>query len=227
MSSKNTSPSIWSTGIVKKVSMALTGLFLITFITAHLAGNLQLLMGDAGKLQFNTYAKFMTSFPLIKILSYVTYASILAHAAISLALTRKNQAARSVAYSGKTLKPTSAWSSRNMGILGTIILVFIVLHMKQFWYVMHWGNLPIDENGNTDLYTVVAQAYTQWWYVLLYLISMVAVGYHLHHGFASAFQTLGLGQKKYFSTIQFIGKAYAIIVAILFAIIPVVMFLNN
>ena len=113
--------------IAKKYWMALTGLFLCLFLAGHLAGNLQLIFGDA--LQFNQYALFMTSNPAVKLLSYLTYFSILFHAVDGIMLTIQNKNARPVGYAMNNPSKNSTMASRNMAVLGTLILVFIVTHM--------------------------------------------------------------------------------------------------
>ena len=128
-----------SSSIGKKVLMSLTGLFLCTFLLVHLIGNLQLFKNDDGY-AFNKYAVFMTTFPLIKIVSYVNYALILFHAFWGLYLEYQNRKARPVAYA--VVRNQSSFSSRNMAILGTILLVYIVVHMGDFWYKFHNEPLP-------------------------------------------------------------------------------------
>jgi succinate dehydrogenase / fumarate reductase, cytochrome b subunit len=121
--------------------MSLTGLFLCSFLAVHLSGNLQLLKADNG-LAFNVYAVFMTTFPLIKFISYGLYAIILYHAIMGLYLASKNSAARKSKYAVSAGNTTSFWASRWMGVLGTIILVFIAVHMSDFWAEYHWGHIP-------------------------------------------------------------------------------------
>ena len=134
--------AILKSSIAKKYWMAFTGLFLCVFLLGHLAGNLQLIFSDA--LHFNQYALFMTTNPAVKILSYVTYISILFHAIDGIVLTIQNKKARPVAYA-KTDGSSSSFSSRNMAVLCTIILVFIVTHMVNFWAVMHFDkNMPLQ-----------------------------------------------------------------------------------
>ncbi|ESU29841.1 succinate dehydrogenase cytochrome B subunit [Flavobacterium limnosediminis JC2902] len=134
--------ALLKSSIAKKYWMALTGLFLCLFLAGHLAGNLQLIFGDA--LQFNQYALFMTSNPAVKLLSYVTYFSILFHAIDGIMLTIQNKKARPVAYAMNNPSNNSTLASRNMAVLGTLILVFIVTHMVNFWAVMHFDkNMPL------------------------------------------------------------------------------------
>lgn len=212
----------------RKVIMALTGIFLILFLAVHLTGNLQLLKNDDGQ-SFNVYAEFMSTNPLIQFVSKGNFFFILLHVFISIFLTRKNSQARPVAYNTPVKSGTSSWSSRNMGILGTLILVFLIIHLKGFWYEMHYGDVPYknyDGYEARDLYAVVDQAYSQWYWVVVYVIGMFAVAFHLSHGFQSAFQTLGLSHVKYSPAIKFVGIAFAVLVPAGFAAIPIMMFFN-
>lgn len=218
-----------SSSLGRKVIMSLTGLFLCTFLVVHMAGNLQLFKSDGGR-AFNEYTYFMTHNPLIMTVSYLLYTSILVHAIMALVLTRYNQASRPVKYAYSHAASNSAWSSRNMGILGTLLLIFIVLHMRTFWYEMHFGSVPMAEYDGKqykDLYTVVIEAFSQWWYVTIYVICMIALGYHLVHGFKSGFQTLGIRHKKYTPLIEFLGTyIFAIAIPAAFAAMPIYVFLK-
>ncbi len=209
--------------------MSLTGLFLILFLVVHLIGNLKLLYDDGGK-SFNLYAEFMTTNPLIKTVSYLLYAFIVIHAVQGWLLWRKNVAARGGAgYAVKVTRTTntSSFAARNMGWLGTIIFVFIAIHMYQFWLQMKLGAVPAaiyDGKEVDDLHLIVAQTYENLGFVIFYVVSMVVIAYHLVHGFQSAFQTLGLNHKKYSPAIHAVGKAYAILIPLGFAVIPLYMY---
>jgi succinate dehydrogenase / fumarate reductase cytochrome b subunit len=227
----------WFTGFLtssigQKFVMSLTGLFLILYLVIHLAGNLQLLAHDEGR-SFNLYAHFMTHNPLIKIVSYVLYASILLHAIQGWALWRKNRSARGVAYAIKATRATTTtpWVAKSMAALGTIVFVFIVIHMYQFWVQMHWGEMEMVQYAGAkqpvkDLYTLVDFTYENVYYVLFYVLSMAFIGFHLWHGFQSAFRTLGLSHHKYVPVIRFLGRAYSIVIPALFALIPIYMYFN-
>lgn len=134
-----------TSSIGKKLVMALTGLFLCSFLLVHMSGNLQLFKNDNG-LAFNVYAVFMTTNPLIKTISYGLYALILLHAFEGLYLAAQNRKARGnqryVVYNGKA---NSSWFSRNMAILGTVLLVFIVVHMSNFWFEYKFGYVPYTQ----------------------------------------------------------------------------------
>lgn len=260
--------AILKSSLAKKYWMALTGLFLCLFLVGHLAGNLQLIFSDA--LHFNQYALFMTTNPAVKLLSYLTYISIIFHAVDGILLTVQNRKARPIQYAKNNPGANSAWASRNMAVLGTVILVFIVTHMITFWAKMHFdenmplqtttievqegmpqefyittagGYMPIsgvevknrteffDPNakvkvadGYKDLHKITIDFFKEPQYgllfTLLYVLSMAVMAFHLLHGFGSAFQSIGINHPKYSPFIQFFGKAFAILVPLLFAIIP-------
>lgn len=216
------SSSLLGSSLTKKYLMALTGLFLCTFLIAHLVGNLQLFdLSEDGRLAFNEYAEFMTSFPPIKIVSYVLYFSILFHAFDGLYLAYQNKKARPVNYAYSKPGKNSKWYSRQMAVLGTVLLIFIVIHMKSFWFEMHFGNLGTDSAGRKDLWTITVAAFEQWWYVLIYVIAMAALGFHLLHGFKSGFQSLGLNHPRYNKAINAFSIFFGVIIPLAFAAIPV------
>jgi succinate dehydrogenase / fumarate reductase cytochrome b subunit len=217
-----------SSTLGRKLIMALTGLFLILFLTGHVSGNLLLFKGDGGE-AFNIYAKFMTTNPAVKLLSYVTYISVIGHVIFSIWLAKVNKTARPIGY-GVSTPPSTTVASRNMGILGTIILVFLAGHMYSFWFQMHWGDVPmISYEGEEykNLFYVVSEAFQQEWMVALYVIAMGFLAFHLSHGFASAFQTLGLNHAKYSPAIALVGKVYCILVPVLFASMPVYIYFTQ
>lgn len=267
--------AILKSSLAKKYWMALTGLFLCLFLVGHLAGNLQLIFSDAS--HFNQYALFMTTNPVVKLLSYLTYISILFHAVDGIMLTIQNRKARPIKYAKENAAANTVWASRNMAVLGTLILIFIVTHMVNFWAVMHFdekmplettqvnyegktydfyvtqssgkdkyipvdltnsgleirnrtefydkvGNLKIAE-GYKDLHKITFAFFKDSKYgliaTILYVIAMFVLAFHLMHGFASAFQSLGANNPKYNGLIKGFGKGFSIIVPFLFAIIPV------
>ncbi|MCI5055772.1 MAG: succinate dehydrogenase cytochrome b subunit [Flavobacteriales bacterium] len=217
--------------IVKKYWMAGTGLFLCVFLVGHLAGNLQLLMNPLeAKESFNAYAKFMTSNPAVKILSYITYFSIIFHAIDGILLVMQNKKARPEKYAYNKPGNSSLWTSRYMGILGTIILIFIVVHMSGFWAAMHFNLEPTYrlEDGTLvkNLYDEVITAFHVPWYVLFYVLCMAALAFHLSHGFQSAFQSMGLRHQKYTTLINKTGIGFSILISVLFAIIPIFIYLD-
>lgn len=251
--------ALLKSSLAKKYWMAATGLFLVLFLLGHLSGNFQLFIsGEAGKLQFNEYAVFMTTNPAVKILSYLTYASILFHAIDGLLLTIRNKKARPVKYAKVDASKNSSWSSRNMGLLGTILLVFIIGHMSDFWYEYKYGEVPYMEtsagaylttgelikgglitdgivslNGveqgpaMKDLHEEVSEAFKSPLIVVLYVLAMIALAFHLSHGFSSGFQSFGLNHRRYTPLIYKAGKALAVIVPLGFASIPVYYYIQH
>lgn len=217
-----------TSSIGRKLIMSLTGLFLIQFLLVHLIGNLQLLVDDGGE-KFNLYAKFMTTNPVIKATSILLYSGIVLHIVQGLLIWKQNSGSRNTRYA-VSKNPNVSFSSKNMGWLGTIILVFLILHLWQFWLQMHWGSIsPIDYNEGTgpvkNLYVLVAETFKNPLYVIAYVIGMIVVGLHLKHGFQSSFQTLGLNHKKYTPLIKGLGLIYSILVPLGFAIIPIYFYL--
>ena len=231
------SSGILKSSLAKKYAMALTGLFLCSFLVGHLLGNLQLFIpGEEGRIAFNEYALFMTTFPVVKILSYLTYASVLFHVVDGIALTLQNRKARPVRYAVEKGSANSGWSSRNMGILGTLILVFLVTHMQNFWWKMHFSEMPMHEiNGEQlkVLYTVVLDYFNPAINsfaavaVAVYVAGMAAMGFHLWHGFASGFQSMGVRHETYTRWIEAAGKAFALIVPLAFASIPLYLYMTQ
>ncbi|WP_322544974.1 succinate dehydrogenase cytochrome b subunit [Elizabethkingia miricola] len=210
----------------RKMLMCLTGLFLGFFLLIHFLGNLQLFLPqEQAHLQFNAYSHFLSGNIVIKIVSLVLYTSIILHAIDGLVITIKNRKSGGT-YQSDRRGRASKWYSRNMGILGTLILIFLVIHFQNFWYVYKFGSLPLDDKGNKDLYILVITIFKEWWYVVIYVISMIALCYHLIHGIYSAVRTLGLFHPKYVKWIKIAGIAYSVIISVGFALMPVYVFLT-
>jgi succinate dehydrogenase / fumarate reductase cytochrome b subunit len=222
--------TFFGSSIGKKLLMSLTGLFLILFLLVHLIGNLQLLKADDG-MSFNVYAKLMTTNPLIKIISYGNYFFILLHAFVGISLALYNKNAKGQKYAVSNHNKTS-WASKNMALLGTLILAFIFIHMGDFWLKMKMGQLPMVtypgvEGEVKDLYYSVSQTFSQPIWIAVYVIGMMILSFHLYHGFQSAFQTLGINHPKYTPVIKTLGVAYAILIPLGFAIIPIWFYLTK
>ncbi|MES2589327.1 MAG: succinate dehydrogenase cytochrome b subunit [Bacteroidota bacterium] len=135
--------ALLKSSIAKKYWMSLTGLFLCLFLVGHLLGNLQLFSGtEEGRQAFNEYGYFMGHNIFIKIMSYLTYASILFHAVDGFMLTYQNKKARPINYAYNKPSANSSSASRNMALLGSAILIFIVMHMANFWWAIKWSSTP-------------------------------------------------------------------------------------
>ncbi len=223
-----------NSSIGKKIVVALTGLFLTLFLVVHLMGNLQLLKNDGGE-AFNHYSEFMGHNPVIQIISKFNFAFILFHAFYGIFLAFKNKAARPVRYAMNRPNANSAWASRNMALLGSIIFIFIAIHLVNFFYIFHFGEIPFVEyhDGMTgemsrikDYASVVDLGFSQLWIIVFYVVAQFALAFHLSHGIKSAFQTLGLNNRDMSPVLQKIAIGFAILVCGLFAIIPVLMYFN-
>jgi succinate dehydrogenase / fumarate reductase cytochrome b subunit len=193
-------------------------------------GNLQLFFDSDGE-AFNLYAHHMVHHPLIKIISVGNLFFILLHAVQGILITVYNRKAKGGSYQGKGVSDTEARiASRNMRNLGLLILAFIGLHLWQFWAQTHFfsmGEATYDGQTVNDLFSLVAAAFSQSWVVVFYLISLVALGLHLFHGFWSAFQTLGLNNKKYSPIIRAVAMAYSILIPLGFASMPIFFYVKS
>lgn len=208
----------------QKLIMSLTGIFLILFLIVHLGGNLLLLVNDNGEL-FNRYSYFMTHNIVIEVIAYLLYLFILLHTVQGIVLARYIRKSRPTRYKIGTY-PKAKPAAKHMFILGLLIFAFLCIHMGDLWVKMKWGQLPTVQYAGMDheiynLFWRVNIVFQQPWIVIVYLLGVIALAFHLWHGFQSAFQTLGINHKKYSPLIRGIGKAYSIIIPLGFAILPV------
>lgn len=210
--------------------MSLTGIFLALFLIVHLSGNLQLLKHDGGE-SFNIYAAFMSHNPFIRVISIGLYTFILLHAVQGIALWLYNRKSKGRYSSGGKVEGAD-WPARNMAFLGILIFAFLCIHMGDFWFKMRFTDqLPLvsypGHDGQVeDIYSRVHIAFQNIWIVIIYVVGVIALGFHLVHGFQSSFQTLGLNHRKYTPIIKGIGWIYAILFPLGFAIIPVYHYLS-
>lgn len=211
-----------------KLWMAGTGAFLCFFLIIHLLGNFQLLLPlPEARMQFNWYSRLLSGNIVISLIAYVLYLSIILHVVYAILITRRNRQAAGKKYRYDKRPAVSAWQSRNMGLLGTVIFIFLVIHFKDFWYEYKFHTLPLDEQGNKDLYTIVVAVFKQGWYVLVYEISLIALGFHLLHGFYSAARTFGLYHPKYIRLVKYAGWTYTAVITLGFMAMPLYIFFQN
>lgn len=213
-----------SSSIGKKFFMSITGFFLMMFLLVHLSINLLLIFDDSGEL-FNMGAHFMATNPIIKIVEPVLAIGFMLHMAYAIFLTLQNMKARPVNYKKVNQKESSTWASRNMFVLGTLITLFLVLHIMNFyWKLKVEKSVPaimIDGSEMHDAYTLVAGLFkTSLAYDIVYILGAIFLGIHLTHGFWSAFQTMGWSSDIWRKRIEFVGNAFSILIAIGFSIIP-------
>jgi succinate dehydrogenase / fumarate reductase cytochrome b subunit len=220
---------LFKTSVGRKNLMAFSGLFIIFFLIIHLIGNLILVIPNSffpiefwGGVEnahdmYNAYSHFLVHFWPVTIVAWVLYAAILAHIVDALLITLHNRKSQGEKYQISDTE-TSTWYSRNMGVLGTVIGLFIVLHMVQFW--LQYKLLKIEH----DLYNLVLATFKIWWYVVIYEIGIIALGFHLVHGIESAHRSLGIYPKKMMHTIKLIALYFSLVMAILYAIIPIILY---
>jgi succinate dehydrogenase / fumarate reductase cytochrome b subunit len=205
----------------KKLLMAITGLFLISFLVIHCGLNATIFLNDGG-VSFNEGAEFMGTNPIIRTMEIVLFGGLLLHIFDGLRLWLDNKKKRPVAYAVVDGAANSKWYSRSMGLLGTLLLLFLIIHLKHFWY---FSRLT-DGLESRTLFAEMQAVFTNPWVVIVYVLGCVSLGYHLLHGFQSAFQTLGWNHPKYTPTIKMIGAIYAIVISAVFAAMPIAFYFN-
>jgi succinate dehydrogenase / fumarate reductase cytochrome b subunit len=210
------------TSIGKKIVMGITGLFLTTFLIIHVSINACIYFNDGGK-TFNAAADFMSHNPVIRILEIGLLSGLLIHMIQALRLTMENKKARPIAYAKIDGAANSKWYSRSMGVLGSLLLIFFVVHFANFWFPTKVAVFTHHEHNSFESMKVV---FDQWYFVAIYLVGVGALCYHLLHGIQSAFQTLGINHKNYTPAIKSFGVWFSIIVSLLFASMPIAMHLH-
>ncbi len=210
--------------------MAFTGIFLILFLIVHCTANLAIFVPDHGA-TFDKVANFLGKNWIMHILEVGLFAGFIIHIIQGLVLTKQNKSKRPIKYAVVHRKNTSTWYSRSMGLLGVLILLFLIIHLSDFWVHTRFasifggvGEVSYEGKEMDALYGRMLLVFSQLWVVIVYLIGVIVLGFHLAHGFQSAFRTLGMTSSRYIAIIRGIGIAYAIIVPILFAIMPISMY---
>ena len=216
--------SFFTASIGKKFAMGLTGLFLISFLIVHAGVNSSIFVNDNGD-TFNTAAHFMSHNWVIRIMELGLFAGLLLHIIQGLLLWKQNNAARPVKYDRNDANKNSKWYSRSMGLLGTLLLFFLIIHISKFFLetkVALYGS----GDGEHNLYLSMKEEFSKWWIVVIYIAGVASLFLHLLHGFGSAFQTLGVNHKRYTPIIKSIGIGYTVIICLLFASMPLAFYFN-
>ncbi len=204
--------------ISKKFVMALAGLFLITFLPVHLIINLMLLKSDPAP--FTAAAHFMATFPIVRIFEVVLFAAILIHITYGIFLQIKNWLARPVGYVSGSKAETSFFS-RFMIWTGSSVLIFLILHFINFYFV----KLGLVKGNPEDFYNMARNLFAVPAYSYIYLVCFAVLGFHLYHAFNSAFQTLGLNHRIWTPVVKIIALFYSIVIPAGFACIPVILWI--
>jgi succinate dehydrogenase / fumarate reductase cytochrome b subunit len=212
---------LFSSSLGRKLIMALTGLFLITFLVVHCTINAMIFLNDGGA-TFSHWGHFMGSNPIIRTLEIGLVVGFLLHIIQGLSLWKANRSARPVKYSVLEGSANSTWYSRSMGLLGTLLLLFLILHTSHFW-IPNRAN-QFTQGEELPLYKMMFEVFSNPLWVVFYVLGCVSLFWHLLHGFASSFQSLGLDHLKYNGIISFLGTAFSIIVSLIFALMPVAIY---
>jgi succinate dehydrogenase / fumarate reductase cytochrome b subunit len=229
----------FTSSIGKKLIMGLTGLFLITFLIVHSAINATIFYNDGGA-TFNHWAHFMGSNLLIRTMELGLFGFLLLHIIQGLTLWSQNNKARPVKYAVSAANTNSTWYSRSMGLLGTLILIFLIMHLYHFWVPSRFGGMANvaalkettlgKEYSGQEVHNLYQQMLLVFQnnliVVVVYVLGVFSLCWHLLHGFQSAFQTLGIHHKRYTPIIKSIGVVYSVAICLLFASMPVAMYLQ-
>lgn len=227
----------FTSSIGKKYVMGLTGFFLITFLIVHCFINGMIVFSDNGE-TFNHWASFMGTNWIVRVMEIGLFAGLILHIVQGLVLWAQNRRARPVKYEMNKPNKNSKWYSRSMGLLGTLILMFLIVHLYHFWIPSRFGAVlgrtQLAEttlgtyNGQEvhNLYAEMLVIFSNMWAVVIYVLGMISLAWHLMHGFQSAFQTFGINHKRYTPIIKGVGIIYSIVIPLLFALMPISIYLK-
>ncbi|MBX9784904.1 MAG: succinate dehydrogenase [Chitinophagaceae bacterium] len=228
---------MFTSSVGKKLVMGLTGLFLITFLIIHAGVNACIFAdlpifdaNDNGDM-FNRAAHFMGSTVLIRIMEVGLFAGFILHIIQGYMLTLQNQRARGVGYAKPMGNSGSKWYSRSMGLLGTLILLFLILHLAHFWVPARFTHAGLEEKvvrgvEMHDMFGLMKVTFSELWVVIAYLLGVFSLFWHLMHGFQSAFRTAGISNNKFLQLLATAGVWYSVIICLLFAAMPVAIYLK-
>jgi len=207
----------FTSSIGKKLIMAITGISLILFLIVHSTVNGLIFFNDNGE-TFNFYAHFLSHNWLMRLAEVGLLAGLILHIIQGLMLTFQNNNKRPVKYAVTPGNESSPWYSRSMGILGSLLLIFLVVHLSHFW--IDTKNSLYITHEKENLYQAMQEVFSNPWIVIVYLFGVIALCWHLIHGFQSAFQTLGINSPKYNGLIRNVGITYSLIVCLAFSLMP-------
>lgn len=217
--------SLLSSTIFRKVTMALSGLFLVVFLAQHFIINITSVFSAT---IFNQFSHFMGTNALVQfLLQPILIGGVIFHFVLGFVLELQNSSARGTKYTVFKGSANASWVSRNMIISGATVLAFLGLHFYDFWVpeinYKYIEFLPEDPNRYHE---ELEHKFEDLGRVIIYVISFFFLALHLLHGFASAFQSMGVNN-KYTPALKSFGKVYAIGIPLGFAFIAIFHFLNN
>jgi succinate dehydrogenase / fumarate reductase cytochrome b subunit len=217
----------FTSSIGKKLIMGLTGLFLIIFLIVHAGVNSCIFLNDGGE-TFNSVAHFMSHNWILRFIELGLFAGLILHIVQGLILWKQNSKARPVKYSVNAASQNSKWYSRSMGLLGTLLLFFLIIHVSKFFLDTKIALYADGGAGDAshNLFEEMKAEFQKWWVVVIYIVGLISLFWHLIHGFQSAFQTLGINHKKYTPIIKLIGVGYTVVICLLFALMPIAFYMG-
>jgi len=208
--------------------MSLTGIFLISFLVVHVGVNACIWANDSGQM-FNLASHYMGTTVVIRIVEVGLFAGLLLHIIQGYVLEVQNRSKRKTGYAVSYGNRGSKWYSRSMGLLGTLLLFFLVIHLAHFWVPSRFQELPsVEYNGRevANQFAEMIRVFQNPVVVVIYVLGCISLLYHLLHGFQSAFRTLGVPNGKYISLVRNVGFGFAIIVSLAFAMMPISVYLG-
>jgi succinate dehydrogenase / fumarate reductase cytochrome b subunit len=228
--------AFFTSSVGKKLVMALTGISLILFLVVHAGLNACIWANDNGEM-FNKAAHFMGSTVVIRILEIGLFAFFILHIIQGYVLTAQNSKRKPVKYAVNYGNRGSKWYSRSMGLLGTLILLFLVLHIYHFWTPSRLGGIggvhelePVTYMDGREIHNLYAEMLKVFQdniiVVIIYVLGCFSLAWHLMHGFQSAFKTMGVHNKRYISLLKATGTGFSIIVPLVFALMPISMYMG-
>jgi succinate dehydrogenase / fumarate reductase cytochrome b subunit len=205
-----TNPTILKSSIAKKVAMALSGLFLITFLSLHFFVNLMSVFSEE---LFNMMAHFMGNNPMIQfVMQPILIIGVLFHFIMGFVLDFKNRDSRPIAYAKYNGASNASWPSRNMIISGIVVLSFLGLHFYDFWVPeMAYKYVEVNPLDTHRYFHELGEKFESPMRTAIYSFSFFFLFLHLWHGFNSSFQSIGVNN-KYSKAIHKFGYAFAVIV---------------
>ena len=216
---------IFSSSVGTKLVIGLTGLALVLYMVLHLAGNAIVFFGPE---MFNAYSHQLISNPLIIPAEIGLLLVFLIHIYKTIVMWRRNKAARPVPYQKKELAghtSRKSLASSTMVASGLLILIFVVIHVKQFKFGSFY--LAAGSESIRDLYRTEVEVFRQPLWVVLYVLAPLLVGLHLRHGISSAFQSIGAEHPRYTRRLVAAGIVVAIVIGVGLAVIPVWVYLTH
>lgn len=219
---------MFTSSVGKKLVMGFTGIFLVLFLIVHVGLNACIWAMDNG-VMFNKAAHFMGANVVPRILEIGLFAGFFLHIIQGYLLEMQNRKARGTAYAVSYGNKGSKWYSRSMALLGTLLLLFLIMHIKHFRVPSRITGLEpmmIDGKEYHNLYGEMLAVFENPVIVVLYVIGCISLAYHLAHGFQSAFRTIGINNPKYTTLLESVGYGFSIIVPLAFAMMPISMHLG-